>query len=159
MEVDLAPVAELCQQHISRRSSLVMLLQEVQNRYGYLPREVLRAISRNLSVPLARLYSLGTFYRSFSLQPRGKHEVCLCTGTACHVRGAATILDHIQRELGVRPGETTEDGLITLVAVNCLGACALGPVMVVDGTYHGKMTAGKAEEVLSAILDGEQDKE
>ena len=128
-----------------------MLLQDVQSHYGYLPQEVLKAVSRRIDVPLARLYTLATFYRSFSLTPRGKHEVCVCTGTACHVRGAKTILEHLQRSLGVKSGETTPDGEFTLVSVNCLGACALGPVMVVDGEYHGKMTVAKTDEVIEAV--------
>lgn len=153
MSVDLQPVPQLCQQHAASRGSLVMLLQEVQQRYGYLPREVLKAISREIGVPLARLYGLATFYRSFSLTPRGKHEVCVCTGTACHVRGAATILEHLQRRLGVASGGTTADGQVTLVTVNCLGACALGPVLVLDGKYHGKMTVAKTDEVLGVAAD------
>lgn len=152
MTVDLGPVAELARKHRQDRTSLVMLLQDVQARYGYLPRDVLCALSGELGVPLSRLYSLATFYRSFSLTPRGKHEVCLCTGTACHVRGAAWILEHLQRKLGIRPGQTTGDGQFTLVGVNCLGACALGPIMVVDGKYHGKMTIARANEILDAVV-------
>ncbi|MCJ7544535.1 MAG: NAD(P)H-dependent oxidoreductase subunit E [Phycisphaerae bacterium] len=151
MSVDLQPVGQLCKQHVASRGSLVMLLQETQQRYGYLPREVLKAISREIGVPLARLYGLATFYRSFSLTPRGKHEVCVCTGTACHVRGAATMLEHLQRRLAVTSGGTTADGEFTLVTVNCLGACALGPVLVLDGKYHGKVTVAKADEVLAAV--------
>ncbi len=150
MSVDLQPVPRICSRHVAGRGSLVMLLQEVQGQYGYLPREVLKAVSREIDVPLARLYGLATFYRSFSLTPRGIHEVCVCTGTACHVRGAATLLEHLQRRLGVAAGETTSDGEFTLVTVNCLGACALGPLMVMDGAYHGKMTVAKADEVLAA---------
>ena len=157
MSVDLEPVAALCQQHKIRRTSLVMLLQEVQNRYGYLPAEALKAAGRRLDVPLARLYCLATFYRSFSLTPRGKHEISMCTGTACHVRGAATVLAHLQRRLGVASGETTDDGQFMLLSVNCLGACALGPVMVVDGTYHGKMTVAKVDDVLAEVRAAEQE--
>ena len=151
MGVDLQHVPELCRRHVAGRTSLVMLLQDVQGRYGYLPREVLKAIGRDLGVPLARLYGLATFYRSFSLTPRGRHEVCVCTGTACHVRGSSTIFQHLQRKLAVGPGGTTRDGQFTLVGVNCLGACALGPVLVLDGTYHGKMTVAKTDEVLEAL--------
>jgi NADH-quinone oxidoreductase subunit E len=156
MDVDLGPVGGLCQEHRDRGSSLVMLLQEVQHRYGYLPREVLKAVSRQIGVPLAKLYGLATFYRSFSLKPRGKHEICACTGTACHVRGAALIVDYLQRRLQVAPGETTADGLFTLLTVNCLGACALGPVMVVNGKYHGKMTVAKADEVLAGVTGSKE---
>ena len=151
MSVDLEPVATLCREHASRGTSLVMLLQDIQQRYGYLPREVLKAAGRELDVPLARLYSLATFYRSFTLAPRGKHEILVCTGTACHVRGAAVVLQHLQRSLGISSGQTTEDGLFTLLGVNCLGACALGPVMVVDGTYHGKVTVSDVDEVMAGL--------
>jgi NADH-quinone oxidoreductase subunit E len=155
MSVDLEPVGGLCDENAAESGSLVMLLQEVQQRYGYLPQEVLREIAGRIDVPLARLYGLATFYRSFSMTPRGKHELCVCTGTACHVRGAGGILKHLERKLKIASGETTEDGLFTLVGVNCLGACALGPVMVVDGTYHGKVTIAAADEILSAVLAGE----
>ncbi|HUV39447.1 MAG TPA: NAD(P)H-dependent oxidoreductase subunit E [Planctomycetota bacterium] len=152
MSVDLKALPEICERHRKSGDSLVMFLQEIQARYGYLPSEVLKAASREIEVPLARLFGLATFYRSFSLTPRGKHEVSVCTGTACHVRGAATILGHIERRLGVAAGETTEDGEVTLIGVNCLGACALGPVMVVDGKYHGKMTVSKVDEVLEGMI-------
>ena len=160
MSVDLEPVSALCKEHVRSGASLVMFLQEVQERYGYLPSEALKAAGRELDVPMARLYGLATFYRSFSLTPRGKHEISVCTGTACHVRGAATILGHIEIRLGVASGETTGDGNFTLVGVNCLGACALGPVIVVDGKYHGKMTVAKVDEVLEELLESEDaDKE
>jgi len=152
-EVDLAPAERLCDRHVTDHSSLVMLLQEIQRHYGYLPREVLAAAARQLEVPLADLYGLATFYRSFSLRPRGKHEICVCTGTACHVRGASVIVAHLERMLGVKTGETTADGFATLIGVNCLGACALGPVMVVDRTYHGKMTVAKTDEVIAALRE------
>jgi len=152
MTVDTQPVPELCREHVASGGSLVMFLQEVQARYGYLPREVLKEASREMDVSLARLYGLATFYRSFSLTPRGKHEISVCTGTACHVRGAATILGHIERRLKIASGETTDDGEVTLIGVNCLGACALGPVIIVDGKYHGKMTVDKVDTVLEELL-------
>lgn len=151
MSVDLAAVPQLCHQHVTGDGSLVMLLQETQRRYGYLPREVLKAISRELEVPLARLYGLATFYRSFSLTPRGKHEVCVCTGTACHVRGAKGVLEQLQRTLRVTPGGTTDDGQFTLVNVNCVGACAMGPIVALDGVYHGKMTPDKIDPLIQAV--------
>ena len=149
MAVDLEPVSELCRAHKDSGDSLIMLLQEVQNHYGYLPRTALVEIGGRLEVPLAQLYGLATFYRSFSLTPRGKHEVVVCTGTACHVRGAAGILEHLERKLGVNSGGTTTDGMFTLLGVNCLGACALGPVMVLDGTCHGNMTIEKVDALLA----------
>jgi NADH-quinone oxidoreductase subunit E len=157
VDVDPDPVGTLCEGHVAKGGSLVMLLQDIQVKYGYVPREVLKEVSRRLGVPLSRLYGLATFYRSFSLTPRGRHEVCVCTGTACHVRGANTLLEHLQRSLGVQAGETTADGFVTLVSVNCLGACALGPVVVVDGQYHGKMTSAKVDEVLCDLKAAHQE--
>jgi NADH:ubiquinone oxidoreductase subunit E len=154
--VDLRLARDLCQEHVRSDHSLVMLLQDVQGRYGYLPREVLKAISREIQVPLARLYGLATFYRSFALSPRGRHEVTVCTGTACHVRGAAILLQHLQRRLNLQAGQTSPDGEFTLVTVNCLGACALGPLMVVDGKYHGKMTLEKSDGVLAKLKAAEE---
>ena len=154
MSVDLQPVGQLCKQHVASRGSLVMLLQETQQRYGYLPREVLKAISREIGVPLARLYGLATFYRSFSLTPRGKHEVCVCTGTACHVRGAKGVVEQLQRKLQVDPGGTTPDGQFTLVSVNCVGACAMGPIVILDGRYHGKMTPDKVDLLVKKTRKG-----
>lgn len=152
--VDLEPVAELCRQHgAPGGAGLIMLLQEVQEHYGYLPREALMELGRRLDVPLPRLYGLATFYRSFSLTPRGEHEILVCTGTACHVRGAAGILKHLERKLNITNGDTTEDGMFTLLGVNCLGACALGPVMVVDGKYHGKVTIGDVDEIVDGVTE------
>jgi NADH-quinone oxidoreductase subunit E len=154
--VDLKAVPKLCCQYVAGDDSLVMLLQEVQGQYDYLPAEVLKAVSRELGVPLARLYGLATFYRSFRLTPRGKHEITVCTGTACHVCGATTMLEHLQRRLQVASGGTTADGRFTLVSVNCLGACAIGPIVVLDGAYHGKMTPDKADALLRTVGKGKE---
>ncbi len=151
MTVELEPLEKLCKEYLASSDSLVMLLQDIQHQYGYLPREVLKAAARQVDVPLTRLYGLATFYRSFSLTPRGKHELAVCTGTACHVRGATGLLEHLERTLGIASGQTTDDGVFTLVSVNCLGACAVGPVLVADGGYHGKMTMEKVNDLLTAL--------
>jgi NADH-quinone oxidoreductase subunit E len=129
-------------------SDIIAILQDVQRTYRYLPRDVLEYISGKMDVPLARIHHLSTFFRAFSLEPRGKHEIHVCMGTACHVRGAPRVLDAFERELKVAPGKTTPDGACTLETVNCVGACALGPVIILDEKSVGKMTPQKAERLL-----------
>jgi len=134
-----------------RPRALIQVLQDVQDRYHWLPPEALEHVSRALGVPLVQVYGVATFYRSFSLSPRGRHVCTVCLGTACHVRGGAAVLEQFQRRLGIAAGETTPDGRVTLERVNCLGACALAPLAVVDGRYHGRMTEAKAEATLADI--------
>ncbi len=134
-----------------RPRALIQVLQDVQDRYHWLPPEALEHVSRALGVPLVQVYGVATFYRSFSLSPRGRHVCTVCLGTACHVRGGAAVLEQFERRLGVAAGRTTPDGRVTLERVNCLGACALAPLAVVDGRYYGRMTEAKAEAVLADI--------
>lgn len=130
------------------RDSLISILQDIQSKYHYLPEEALRRVSAKLELPPIQVYGVATFFRAFSLKPRGKHIVSVCLGTACHVRGAPAVLDELQRQLGIGPGETSEDMKFTLETVNCLGACALGPIVVVDGKYHSEMSPGKVKDIL-----------
>ncbi len=132
--------------------SLMGLLEEVQGRYRYLPQDALILISERMGVPLSQTYGVATFYNAFSLKPKGKHVISVCLGTACVVRGARKVLERIRDRLGIQPGETTEDGEFTLETVNCLGACALGPVTVVDGTYSGQMNSSKADALLREVM-------
>ena len=129
-------------------SSLIQVLLEIQSENHWLPKEVLEEISEKLEVPLNRVRHIATFYKAFSLVPKGRHEIHVCMGTACHVRGSSRVLDAVHRSTGIRPGETDLDLKFSLETVNCLGCCALGPVMVVDGKYHGKIAPAKAEDVL-----------
>lgn len=131
-------------------SQLVSILQDIQAKYNWLPKEVLIKVSEDLGVALSRVYSVATYYRAFSLIPRGRHTVTICMGTACHVRGSPRILDRVGELLGVKPGGTTSDLKFSLETVNCLGCCALGPVIVVDGEAHGKLAVAKVGEVLKA---------
>jgi len=117
-------------------SQLISVLQDMQAELGYLPKESLRRVAEHLDVPLAQVYHVATFYTAFSLTPRGRHLIRVCTGTACHVRGAAIILEEIERQLGVKAGEVTPDMRFTLETVNCVGACALGPAVVIDTDYY-----------------------
>jgi NADH-quinone oxidoreductase subunit E len=128
--------------------SLIQVLLEIQSENRWLPREALDKVAKKLKVPLNRIQHIVTFYKAFSLVPKGRHEVHVCTGTACHVRGAPRLLDSVQDLIGIRPGETDLDLKFSLETVNCLGCCALGPVMVIDGEYHGKMSPARSEEVL-----------
>lgn len=133
------------------RAYLVPVLQDVQRELNYLPREALNCVSRFLEVPLAQIYEVATFYKAFSLEPRGKFQMALCQGTACHVRGVPQIVDHVERTLELKAGETSEDLKYTFETVNCLGACALGPIMTVNGEYHGKMTISKTDKLLKKL--------
>ncbi len=132
----------------NKESSILAILQDIQAKEKYLPREALELVGEKLNIPISKIYRIATFYRAFSLMPRGKHEICVCMGTACHVRGAQRIVDQIKLELGIRPGETTRDQNFTLETVNCLGVCAAGPVVAIDGEYFGKMSPAKVEETL-----------
>jgi len=130
------------------KSSLISILLDIQEEYNYLPPEAIVLVADKLDIRAIEVYSVATFYKVFSLKPRGKYIINVCVGTACHVRGGGKIVDEIQRELDIKDGETTKDMLFTLETVRCLGACALGPVMVVDGEYHGQMNAKKVSALL-----------
>lgn len=147
-KLDLTQVDKIIGRYNEDKSMLISILQDIQQEYQYLPQEVLLQVRDRLKVPLPRIYAVATFYKAFSLRPRGKHVVQVCLGTACHVRGAPRILDEIERRLNIKSGETTEDLNFTLETVNCLGACALGPLMVVDGKYFGGMAPSRVGKVL-----------
>lgn len=130
-------------------SWLVMMLQDIQEKYNYLPEEALESLSEKLNIPLSRIHSVATFYSSLSLTERGRHVIRVCDGTACHLKGFVNIRDEIERQLGITEGQTTPDKRFTLEIVACLGACALAPVMAVNSDYHGDMTAETIKETLS----------
>jgi NADH-quinone oxidoreductase subunit E len=127
---------------------LIQVLLDVQREYNWLPEEVLRRISERMELPLKRVYQVASFYRAFSLTPRGRHVASVCMGTACHVRGALRISERAETVLGIKVGETTADKDFTLTTVNCLGCCALGPVMVIDEEAHGKLVVGQVQGIL-----------
>ncbi|MGB2798709.1 MAG: NADH-quinone oxidoreductase subunit NuoE [Dehalococcoidia bacterium] len=131
------------------RDSLIPILQDIQSAYHYLPEHALRTVASQLDLPLVQVYGVATFFKAFSLKPRGQHTVTVCLGTACHVRGAPSVLDEVKRRLCIEPGDTTEDMKFTLETVNCLGACALGPILVVDGKYHGQIGPRKVKTILN----------
>jgi NADH-quinone oxidoreductase subunit E len=146
-----AEVRRVVRKYGGRKRAVIQILQDLQEKLRWLAPATLEATARELGVPLAHVFSVATFYRSFSLAPRGRHICTVCMGTACHVRGGATILEHFERKLGLRAGETSADGDYTLERVNCLGACALAPLAVVDGKYYGQMTEAKADKVLASL--------
>lgn len=155
MAIQTQEVNRILRKYNNDPTDVISILQDVQATYRYLPREVLACISEKLNIPLTRMYHLSTFFRAFSLEPRGRHHIQVCLGTACHVRGSPRILDALERKLKIRAGQTTPDLGYSLETVNCVGACALGPLVVVNGKSSGKMTPQKAERLI-ASLEGEQ---
>ena len=155
MIINLKKVDEIIDRYGDDATAQINMLQEINSVFRYLPREALERVAEKTAVPLSRLFGMATFYKSFNLLPRGRHEICICTGTACHVRGATSILDRAEQTLKIKAGETTPDGRFTLETVNCLGACALGPLVTVDGQYHGKLTAVKLKKLLGRSSDAE----
>ena len=143
-------VEKILDKYQNDSGQLVSILQDTQAEFGYLPKEVLAEISTCLDIPLTRVYSVATFFKSFSLKPRGRHQIHVCMGTACHVRGASRILDTLERETGIKPGETDDELKYSLETVNCVGACALGPIVIVDGKYSGEMTIEKVKPLLDS---------
>ena len=133
------------------RKDLIEVLQDVQSSYKYLPEEVLREVSEKLNTPIIEVFRVANFYKAFTLKPRGKHVLTVCMGTACHVKGALKFLDEVLGQLNIKPGETTLDGEFTVETVNCLGACALSPVVILDGEYHEHMSAGKLRALIEDI--------
>jgi len=150
----LKEVDEIVGRYKGQITGSVGILQDIQNRYNYLPKEALVHMAKRLNVPLSQVYSLATFYKALSLRPRGKHLISVCMGTACHVRGASRIADEIQRRLNIKVGETTEDDKFTFEVVNCLGCCAIGPVMVIDGKYYEHMAVRKINPILRKYETG-----
>lgn len=135
----------------SQPHQLIEVLHDVQECYRYIPEEDMRIVSRELGVPLIEVYRVANFYKAFSLKPRGRNVITICTGTACHVRGSNLLSNQVLGQLGISQGDTTEDGQFTLEQVNCLGACALGPVVVLNGTYYKHMTPSKLRLLINSV--------
>ena len=155
-DLSLEPIIE------GRRSQphqLIEVLQDVQERYGYISEEAIKIIAEELGVPIMEVYRVASFYKAFSLTPRGKNMLTICMGTACHVRGAKLLPNQVRGQLGISAGETTEDGEFTVEHVNCLGACALGPLTVLNGTYHHHTTPGKLRTLIDSTHKKETEEE
>ena len=139
---------EILQKYLPEKRFTLAMLQDIQKKYGFIPRESMNLIAQYLNLPVSDIYSMATFYKALSLKPKGKHIIKVCNGTACHIRGSNALIDEITEILNIPPGETTEDGLFSMEIVNCLGACALAPVMVIDDKYYGGMTKLKVKKIL-----------
>lgn len=146
--MDAKHLEAILQRHPQDPSSIIQVMLDIQNELYYLPREVLDQISDRLHVPLSRTYNLATFYKAFSLKPKGKFPIAVCTGTACHVQGAMKILDQIERDLKIKEGETTNDKKFSVESVRCLGCCGLAPVITVGKNLHGKVPLSKVSKIL-----------
>jgi NADH-quinone oxidoreductase subunit E len=152
MKINEKAILKIIKNNQHDKCNLLAILTEVQTEYNWLPPQALRIIADELSMPLIDIYGVASFYHAFSLVPRGKHVITVCSGTACHVRGAPYILNRIRDRLDIEPGCTTKDEQFTLETVNCLGACALAPVVVIDGEYHGQATVQKIDALLLRYL-------
>jgi len=148
LESNAEKVEGLIESYVDKKEQLISLLQDVQAEFNYIPKDVLVRISQKLDIPLSQVFSVATFFQAFSLKPRGRHTITVCLGTACHVRGGQRLVDKIERDYGLKPGETTEDERFTLETANCLGCCALGPVVVIDGKYEGQVNPEKLDKIL-----------
>ena len=147
-------VKKILDKHDGDFGELIAILEDIQAKYSYLPVDALKIVSEETEYSLVDIYGVATFYRAFSLNPRGKHLVSVCLGTACHVRSAPQIAEEFERQLGIQSGETSSDGEFTLETVNCLGACALGPIVVVDGHYFSKVTTSNVKQILKKAKKG-----
>ena len=142
-------VSAIINKYKGDRGQLVAILQDIQTEFYYLPKEALIKVSETMSIPVSRVYDVATFFKAFSLEPRGKHLINVCLGTACHVRDAARVLEKVELSLGIKRGGTTKDRKFTLETVNCMGCCAVGPAVKVDGEYFGQMSTDKVDSVLT----------
>jgi NADH-quinone oxidoreductase subunit E len=142
-------VSAIINKYNGDRGQLVSILQDIQTEYLYLPKEALIQVSETMAIPASRVYDMATFFRAFSLEPRGKHLINVCLGTACHVRGAVRVLEKVERSLAIKRGGTTKERKFSLETVNCMGACALGPVVKIDGEYFGQMSTEKVDNLLN----------
>jgi NADH-quinone oxidoreductase subunit E len=155
--MDVDAIDRILDIHEYRHSNIIAIMQDVQVLENYLPEEVLRYISRKMEISLTRIYDIATFYKAFSLVPRGRHIIKVCCGTACHISGAVSNIDQIKRVLNVEEGRTTEDRMFSLESVNCLGTCALAPVIAVGEEYHDEVNPGKVEKIIKTYRTGAEE--
>ncbi len=147
--MEIEKIDQIIEKHDKKASNLLQILLEIQGENNWLPAKALGRVAEKLDIPLTRIQHIATFYKAFSLVPKGRHKVHVCVGTACHVRGATRILDTVEEATGIKPGETDLELKFSVETVNCLGCCALGPVMEVDGKVHGKMSPVKTAKALN----------
>jgi NADH-quinone oxidoreductase subunit E len=154
--MEISKVDAIIDNYGAAESSLLAIMQDVQDAARYLPREAMNRIAERLSLPITRVYQMATFFESFHLEPRGKHICTVCMGTACHVRGSKRLVEQLERDLDIPSGATTKDLKFTIEEVNCVGACALGPLVIIDGDYHGSMTSGNLTKVVKKMQKAEK---
>ena len=147
-EAAVAKINEICDRHIGQKTPLIMILSDIQNEYGYIPLEVQEIVSKKTGISVAEIYGVVTFYSFFSLKPNGKFVIGCCLGTACYVKGAQQVIDKFSEILGIKPGETTEDGLFTLDALRCIGACAAAPAVTINGQIYANMTVDRVPGII-----------
>jgi NADH-quinone oxidoreductase subunit F len=155
MSPEAAIIEEVLERYPRDPSNLIMVLQDIQGALNYIPKQAIDSVAQALKVPRSQIYSVASFYKALSLEPRGKHMIDVCLGTACHVRGAKILVNHLSHELGIKPGQTTDDKEITLNTVNCVGACAMGPVVIINREYHGEMNPVKLSKKVKQCCSGE----
>lgn len=149
--MDFEKVGKIIDKHQQKRTALISILHDIQDHYNHLPEEALKKVASRLKMDLNDIYGVATFYKAFSLIPKGRHSITLCLGTACHVRGGPKILREVTKLLNIEPGQTTKDKKFSLNVVNCLGVCAIGPVMFADGKFYGEMNPVKAKRLIEKI--------
>ena len=144
-------ILEICGRYKNEKNQLIMILSDIQNEYGYIPLEVQELVSKETGLSVAEIYGVVTFYSFFSLTPKGKYVIGCCLGTACYVKGAQNIIDKFSEVLGIKPGETTEDGLFTLDALRCIGACGIAPAVSISGTVHPKVSIDQVQQIVNDL--------
>jgi NADH-quinone oxidoreductase E subunit len=149
------PVNEILERYPAERTAVLAVLEDIQAEYKYLPREALETTAKRFGMKLSDVYQLATFYKAFSLKPKGEYIIKVCLGTACHVNGGPQVLEAVEKELGIKAGSTTPDAKFSVEAVRCVGSCAIGPVMLVNEQPHGKMTSAKVKELMAKLRAGE----
>jgi NADH:ubiquinone oxidoreductase subunit E len=155
MELEVEKLDAIINKYSGDRSHILSIFQDIQKEYKYLPKDAIRHICHELNLPFSKGYEVATFYKTLSLKPRGKHAIHVCLGTACHLRGGPNIVETFERELNIRIGDTTNNGAFTLESVNCLGACALAPLVRVDEQDFGKSTPAAVKKIIDEFMDGE----
>jgi len=148
-------IDRVIERYKEQKGAMIPILHSIQQKIGYLPEDVQAYVAEKLGVPLSEIYGIVSFYALFTTQPQGKHKISVCMGTACYVRGAGLVLDELEKKLGIRVGETTEDNMFTLEACRCLGACGLAPVLTVDGHVHGRLTKDDVTELINKYKDNQ----
>ncbi|MBQ6493896.1 MAG: NAD(P)H-dependent oxidoreductase subunit E [Erysipelotrichaceae bacterium] len=153
-EAAVKQIKEICDRYKNEETPLMMILSDIQKEYGYIPLEVQELVSEETGISVAEIYGVVTFYSFFSLKPKGKYVVGCCLGTACYVKGAQQVIDKFSEILGIKPGETSEDGLFTLDALRCIGACGIAPAVQINGTVYPKMSVDQVAPLISKYKDG-----